>query len=213
MTSFLNLSLKDDINNNKNKTTPQSVVAIGVLQQTFRKFNQYCLDWIHWRKTIKMDEPMLGGDKSGSGSVHEPLVPDEISEEFYFDLCNKLKEIQKIFKIKDIQEHVDNLERIILVCEYFQEKLAEEEKKCVGLQNNVVEANQKYVDVIELSSLDKEAINELREVIEHAWRQKDAAQLREQEAMDESTMLREKMEHMEVLLQRYMDQSRSKFNE
>lgn len=160
-----------------------------------------------------MDEPMLGGDKSGSGSVHEPLVPEEITEEFYYDLCNKLKEIQKIFKIKDIQEHVDNLERIILVCEYFQEKLAEEERKCENLQTSVVEANQKYTDVIELSSLDKEAINELRGVIEHAWRQKDAAQLREQEAMDESTMLREKMEHMEVLLQRYMDQSRSKFTE
>lgn len=156
---------------------------------------------------------MMGGDKSGSGSVNEPLVPDEITEEFYDDLCNKLKEIQKFFKIKDIQEHVDNLERIILVCEYYQEKLIEEEKKCEGLQNDVVEANQKYEDVIELSSVDKEAINELRGVIEHAWRQKDAAQLREQEAMDESTMLREKMEHMDVLLQRYMDQSRSKFNE
>lgn len=160
-----------------------------------------------------MDEPMLGGEKSGSGSVHEPLVPDEITEEFYFDLCNKLKEIQKIFKIKDIQEHVDNLDRIMLVCEYFQDKLADEEKKCENLEGNVVEANQKYLEVIELSSLDKEAINELREVIEHAWRQKDAAQLREQEAMDETSMLREKMEHTEVLLQRYMDQSRSKFTE
>lgn len=156
---------------------------------------------------------MMGGDKSGSGSVNEPLVPDEITEEFYDDLCNKLKEIQKIFKIKDIQEHVDNLERIMLVCEYFQEKLAEEEKKCEALQNDVAEANQKYVDVIELSSVDKEAIAELRGVIEHAWRQKDAAQLREQEANDETTMLREKMENMEFLLQRYMDQSRSKFNE
>lgn len=156
---------------------------------------------------------MLGGEKSGSGSVNEPLVPDEITDDFYDDLCNKLKEIQKIFKIKDIQEHVDNLERIMLVCEYFQDKLAEEEKKVEELQKDVVEANQKYVEVIELSSVDKEAINELRGVIEHAWRQKDAAQLREQEAMDETSMLREKMEHMEVLLQRYVDQSRSKFNE
>lgn len=156
---------------------------------------------------------MLGGDKSGTGSVHEPLVPEEITEEFYFDLCNKLKEIQRIFKIKDVQEHVDNVERIILVCDYFQEKLAEQEKKCENLEQSVIEANDKFGEVIELSSLDKEAINELRGVIELAWRQKDAAQLREQEAMDESTMLREKMEHMEVLLQRYMDHSRSKFTE
>ncbi|XP_005180606.1 cilia- and flagella-associated protein 58 [Musca domestica] len=128
--------------------------------------------------------------EKGSGS-EEPLVPDEFDDQFYKDLLSKIPEATKALRQKDTQDNADNVQRLLICSNRYKCNWFLEQTKCQDLEDEVKRLNGQLDDARKMSELDQETIAQLREVIESAWRQKDAALLREQTAQDELTKLKE----------------------
>ncbi|XP_013101754.2 cilia- and flagella-associated protein 58 [Stomoxys calcitrans] len=131
------------------------------------------------------------GSEKGSGSEDEPLVPDEIDDQFYKDLLSKIPEVTKALRQKDTQNNADNVQRLLICSNRYKCNLLLEQTKCQDFEDEVARLNGQLEDARKITELDQETIAQLREVIESAWRQKDAAILREQTAQDELTKLKE----------------------
>ncbi|XP_037943975.1 cilia- and flagella-associated protein 58-like [Teleopsis dalmanni] len=143
----------------------------------------------------------MNEDLGSKGSDDEPLVPDEIDEEFFTSLLEKVPEVTKFLRQKDEQEKTDNVQRLVICSNRFKSDYHQEQIRSQELKNDIAALNGRLREAAELSELDKDTIAELRKVIETAWKQKDAAQSREQAAKDEVVLLREKVITMEETIE------------
>lgn len=122
---------------------------------------------------------------------------------------NRFFQATKALRQKDTQDNADNVQRLLICSNRYKCNWFLEQTKCQDLEDEVKRLNGQLDDARKMSELDQETIAQLREVIgkrwrwckiwvnilpffpESAWRQKDAALLREQTAQDELTKLKE----------------------
>ncbi|XP_055389243.1 cilia- and flagella-associated protein 58 [Condylostylus longicornis] len=140
---------------------------------------------------------------SRASEEEEPLIPEEIDDEFYNDLLTKIGDLIRYTRNKlDNQVNADNIQRMQMVSEKFKCDLLAE-KKVVEELNEIIQKLQEELEQATAKSLlDKSTNDELKSVIQNAWKQRDAALVRDEQSQDEMFKLREKIEHLETVLQR-----------
>ncbi|EDV30418.2 LOW QUALITY PROTEIN: uncharacterized protein Dana_GF23279 [Drosophila ananassae] len=135
-----------------------------------------------------------------SGSEDEPLVPDDFDDDFYKELCDKIPEATKALRQKDTPNNADNVQRLLICGSRYKSDLRMEKERCQELRKEIEGLEERLEHAARVSKMDMATIEELRGVIEGAWRQKDAAQIREQSAQDEVLSLREKLDEAEAMI-------------
>ncbi|XP_026840072.1 cilia- and flagella-associated protein 58 [Drosophila persimilis] len=136
----------------------------------------------------------------GSGSEDEPLVPDDFDDDFYRELGEKIPEATKALRQKDTPNNADNVQRLLICGTRYKNDLRMERDRAQELQKTIETLEGRLENAARVSKLDMATIEELRGVIEGAWKQKDAAQIREQSAQDEVLSLREKLDESEQMV-------------
>ncbi|XP_068157412.1 cilia- and flagella-associated protein 58 [Drosophila tropicalis] len=135
-----------------------------------------------------------------SGSEDEPLVPDDFDDDFYRELGDKIPEATKALRQKDTPNNADNVQRLLICGTRYKNDLRLEQSRCEELRQEIEGLHARLEAAGRVSKLDLATIEELRGVIEGAWKQKDAAQIREQTAQDEVLNLREKLDESELMV-------------
>ncbi|XP_022229630.2 cilia- and flagella-associated protein 58 [Drosophila obscura] len=135
-----------------------------------------------------------------SGSEDEPLVPDDFDDDFYRELGEKIPEATKALRQKDTPNNADNVQRLLICGTRYKNDLRLERELAQELQKTIDTLEGRLENAARVSKLDMATIEELRGVIEGAWKQKDAAQIREQSAQDEVLSLREKLDESEQMV-------------
>ncbi|KAM8705003.1 hypothetical protein ACLKA7_009458 [Drosophila subpalustris] len=135
-----------------------------------------------------------------SGSEDEPLVPEDFDDDFFRELSDKIPEATKALRQKDTPNNADNVQRLLICGTRYKNDLRMEEGRSQELREQIAALEARLENAARLSKLDMATIEELRGVIEGAWKQKDAAQIREQTAQDEGLRLREKLESAEQMV-------------
>ncbi|XP_017036999.1 cilia- and flagella-associated protein 58 [Drosophila kikkawai] len=135
-----------------------------------------------------------------SGSEDEPLVPDDFDDDFYKELCEKIPEATKALRQKDTPNNADNVQRLLICGTRYKSDLRLEKERSQELRREIEGLEARLETAARVSKMDMATIEELRGVIEGAWKQKDAAQIREQSAQDEVLNLREKLDESEQMV-------------
>ncbi|KAH8284178.1 hypothetical protein KR054_011689 [Drosophila jambulina] len=135
-----------------------------------------------------------------SGSEDEPLVPDDFDDDFYKELCEKIPEATKALRQKDTPNNADNVQRLLICGTRYKSDLRLEKERSQELRKEIEGLEARLETAARVSKMDMATIEELRGVIEGAWKQKDAAQIREQSAQDEVLSLREKLDESEQMV-------------
>ncbi|KAH8356012.1 hypothetical protein KR200_007459 [Drosophila serrata] len=135
-----------------------------------------------------------------SGSEDEPLVPDDFDDDFYKELCEKIPEATKALRQKDTPNNADNVQRLLICGSRYKSDLRLEKERSQELRKEIEGLEARLETAARVSKMDMATIEELRGVIEGAWKQKDAAQIREQSAQDEVLSLREKLDESEQMV-------------
>ncbi|EDW14497.1 cilia- and flagella-associated protein 58 [Drosophila mojavensis] len=145
-----------------------------------------------------------------SGSEDEPLVPDDFDDDFYRELCEKIPEATKALRQKDTPNNADNVQRLVICGTRYKSDLRLEEARTQELREQIAELEQQLENAAQQSKLDMATIEQLRGVIEGAWKQKDASQIREQSAQDEVLSLRQKLDAAEEMIEHLNEKGRSR---
>ncbi|XP_017082888.1 cilia- and flagella-associated protein 58 [Drosophila eugracilis] len=135
-----------------------------------------------------------------SGSEDEPLVPDDFDDDFYKELCDKIPEATKALRQKDTPNNADNVQRLVICGSRYKSDLRLEKERSQELRKEIESLEERLENAARVTKMDMATIEELRGVIEGAWKQKDAAQIREQSAQDEVLSLREKLDESEQMV-------------
>ncbi|XP_039490569.1 cilia- and flagella-associated protein 58 [Drosophila santomea] len=135
-----------------------------------------------------------------SGSEDEPLVPDDFDDDFYKELCDKIPEATKALRQKDTPNNADNVQRLLICGSRYKSDLRLEKERSQELRKEIESLEERLENAARVTKMDMATIEELRGVIEGAWKQKDAAQIREQSAQDEVLSLREKLDESEQMV-------------
>ncbi|XP_030369546.1 cilia- and flagella-associated protein 58 [Scaptodrosophila lebanonensis] len=135
-----------------------------------------------------------------SGSEDEPLVPDDFDDDFFRELSEKMPEVTKALRQKDTPNNADNVQRLLICGTRYKNDLRMEEGRSQELREQIASLEERLENAARLTKLDLATIEELRGVIEGAWKQKDAAQIREQAAQDDVLNLREKLDASEQMI-------------
>ncbi|XP_062123703.1 cilia- and flagella-associated protein 58 [Drosophila sulfurigaster albostrigata] len=135
-----------------------------------------------------------------SGSEDEPLVPEDFDDDFFRELGEKIPEATKALRQKDTPNNADNVQRLLICGTRYKNDLRMEEGRSQELREQIAALEGRLENAARVSKLDMATIEELRGVIEGAWKQKDAAQIREQTAQDEGLRLRQKLETAESMV-------------
>ncbi|GAB0090646.1 coiled-coil domain-containing protein 147 [Sergentomyia squamirostris] len=153
-------------------------------------------------------EPESGEDshaQAESATEEETPLPDVISDEYYNEICTRANEL--IQTLQNEQQYVwaDEFQRIFIVCQGLRKLLLEEQHKNEDLQMDMVRCQERITEVMKISQQDQEKIALLREEIESAWSQTDAAQAREQEAQKQMYVMLDKFEQLQKEAEKYSD--------
>ncbi|EDW45204.1 GM10370 [Drosophila sechellia] len=135
-----------------------------------------------------------------SGSEDEPLVPDDFDDDFYKELCDKIPEATKALRQKDTPNNADNVQRLLICGSRYKSDLRLEKERSQELRKEIESLEERLENAAKVTKMDMATIEELRGIIEGAWKQKDAAQIREQSAQDEVLSLREKLDESEQMV-------------
>ncbi|XP_064552752.1 cilia- and flagella-associated protein 58 [Drosophila montana] len=145
-----------------------------------------------------------------SGSEDEPLVPDDFDDDFFRELSDKIPEATKALRQKDTPNNADNVQRLLICGTRYKNDLRMEEGRSQELREQIAVLEERLENAANISKLDMATIEQLRGVIEGAWKQKDASQIREQSAQDEVLSLRQKLDAAEQMIIHLNEKGRAK---
>uniref|UniRef100_A0A1B0DBT4 Cilia- and flagella-associated protein 58 central coiled coil domain-containing protein n=1 Tax=Phlebotomus papatasi TaxID=29031 RepID=A0A1B0DBT4_PHLPP len=153
-------------------------------------------------------EPESGEDshaQAESATEEETPLPDTISDEYYNEICTRANELIQTLQNEQQFVWADEFQRIFIVCQGLRKLLLEEQHKNEDLQMDMVRCQERITEVMKLSQEDQEKIAQLRDEIESAWSQTDAAQAREQEAQKQMYVMLDKFEQLQKDAEKYSD--------
>uniref|UniRef100_A0A1B0CMA9 Putative myosin class ii heavy chain n=1 Tax=Lutzomyia longipalpis TaxID=7200 RepID=A0A1B0CMA9_LUTLO len=153
-------------------------------------------------------EPESGEDshaQAESATEEDTPLPDTISDEYYSEICTRANELIQTLQNEQQFVWADEFQRIFVVCQGLRKLLMEEQHKNEDLQLDMVRCQERIAEVMKISQEDQEKIAQLKEEIESAWSQTDAAQAREQEAQKQMYVMLDKFEQLQKEAEKYSD--------
>ncbi|XP_313461.5 cilia- and flagella-associated protein 58 [Anopheles gambiae] len=154
-----------------------------------------------------MDQIEESGEDSQApeSTFEDDLVPKEITDEFFEELCSKAN-----LTVKDLQGNgqyglAEDFQKLLITGQNLRQQLIEEQDRIAKMQDEVSAASGRVAQAMQLSQRDQDTIQTLKSEIQDAWKRADAAQTREQNVQEAMNQMREKLEKLHAESDRYGD--------
>uniref|UniRef100_A0A182QYH8 Cilia- and flagella-associated protein 58 central coiled coil domain-containing protein n=1 Tax=Anopheles farauti TaxID=69004 RepID=A0A182QYH8_9DIPT len=154
-----------------------------------------------------MDQIEESGEDSQApeSTFEDDLVPKEITDEFFEELCSKAN-----LTVKDLQGNgqyglAEDFQKLLITGQNLRQQLIEEQDRIAKMQDEVSAASGRVAQAMQLSQRDQDTIQTLKSEIQDAWKRADAAQTREQNVQEAMNQMREKLEKLHGESDRYGD--------
>ncbi|KFB36388.1 AGAP003679-PA-like protein [Anopheles sinensis] len=154
-----------------------------------------------------MDQIEESGEDSQApeSTFEDDLVPKEITDEFFEELCSKAN-----LTVKDLQGNgqyglAEDFQKLLITSQNLRQQLIEEQDRIGKMQDEVSAASGRVAQAMQISQRDQDTIQTLKSEIQDAWKRADAAQTREQNVQEAMNQMREKLEKLHSDGDRYGD--------
>ncbi|XP_050100287.1 cilia- and flagella-associated protein 58-like [Anopheles aquasalis] len=154
-----------------------------------------------------MDQIEESGEDSQApeSTFEDDLVPKEITDEFFEELCAKAN-----LTVKDLQGNqqyglAEDFQKLLITGQNLRQQLIEEQDRIGKMQDEVAAAAGRVAQAMQISQRDQDTIQTLKSEIQDAWKRADAAQTREQNAQEAMNLMRNKFEKLHADGDRYGD--------
>lgn len=158
-----------------------------------------------------MDQPDGIESVEDSHAQMESSVPEElqtISEEYFEEICNRTNELLQSIESPEISEEI---QRLLMVCQLLRRSRSTERQKCQELMGEIQNMGEQMVASVKIAEDDKRNIFKLKSEVERAWRERDMAHSREEEAHKQMVVMRERMEELQKETDKYASPKNDEF--
>lgn len=123
-----------------------------------------------------------------------------ISEEYFDEVFGRASELLQTIENPEASE---DLQRILMVCQLLKRSRLVERQKNEELVGEIQTMGEQMMQNVKVSEEDKVQIHRLKVEIDRAWRERDMAHSREEEAHKQMVVMREKMEELQRETDKY----------
>lgn len=124
-----------------------------------------------------------------------------ISEEYFEEVWGRANDFLQT--IIDNPEASEDLQRLLMVCQLLKRSRHSDRQKNEELVAEIQALGEQVMQSVKVSDEDKMSIYKLKVEIDRAWRERDMAHSREEEAHKQMVVMREKMEELQRETDKY----------
>lgn len=123
-----------------------------------------------------------------------------ISEEYFDEVYSRANELLQTMESPDTAE---DLQRLLMVCQLLKRSRLTERLKNEELMGELQVLGEQVMQSVKVTEEDKVNIHKLKTEIDRAWRERDMAHSREEEAHKQMVVMRERMEELQRETDKY----------
>lgn len=162
--------------------------------------------WIILINRLKMDQPDGIESVEDSHAQMESSVGEAspqmqtISEEYFDEVYARANELLQTIESPEVAE---DLQRLLMMCQLLKRSRLTERIKNEELTGEIQVLGEQVMQSVKVVEEDKVNIHKLKVEIDRAWRERDMAHSREEEAHKQMVVMRGKMEELQRETDKY----------